>query len=492
MTADSLLASTAHGSRGRAGGWGDAQLSADLMAEVRLDAPGARSGRPVHRDLGSVERAFGRHFFDQRARSGVEAAQTRADRLGAAAGGMTESIGMTFASDVFVSLAVERPWRSRDIRQLLENIGDGLGLTPEQVSVQLLSGCLRTPQLFELPPLTALEIQLSVLVALSPAIEASLWLGQPGKAPTCLLSQGETATTRRFRIIAREILEGRQPERGLIIGAAVRRWQRPWAALVIRLRSRDVEALVEEAASAISPVAERDFLLERSAERERLLVSASERRLSRLGFDLHDGALQHLAALDADVHRVRAELPAHLEPTVDSLAEGVSELERVLRELAHSLEPASLLRRPLADVVEAEAASLRERTGIHVTTRVLGDFSAMTASQKIAVIRVVQEACANVREHSGAASVEILLTASRSCVDLQITDDGDGFEVARTLQDAAQRGRLGLVGGSERVRLLGGTFDVRSRVGGPTTVSVTVPRWQPLVAADEPGLQLAY
>ena len=67
-------------------------------------------------------------------------------------------------------------------------------------------------------------------------------------------------------------------------------------------------------------------------------------------------------------------------------------------------------------------------------------------------------------------------------MDLQITDDGDGFEVARTLQDAAQRGRLGLVGGSERVRLLGGTFDVRSRVGGPTTVSVTVPRWQPLAA----------
>ena len=75
---------------------------------------------------------------------------------------------------------------------------------------------------------------------------------------------------------------------------------------------------------------------------------------------------------------------------------------------------------------------------------------------------------------------------------LQITDDGDGFEVARTLQDAAQRGRLGLVGGSERVRLLGGTFDVRSRVGGPTTVSVTVPRWQPLAAEGESLLQLAY
>ncbi|HVR12190.1 MAG TPA: hypothetical protein VMS41_00300, partial [Gaiellaceae bacterium] len=126
---------------------------------------------------------------------------------------MTESIGMTFASDVFVSLAVERPWRSRDVHPLLANIGDALGLAPEQVSVQLLSGCLRAPQLFELPPLTALEIQLSALVALSPAVEASLWLSQPDKAPICLLAQGETAATRRFRTTAREILEGRQPER---------------------------------------------------------------------------------------------------------------------------------------------------------------------------------------------------------------------------------------------------------------------------------------
>jgi signal transduction histidine kinase len=125
---------------------------------------------------------------------------------------------------------------------------------------------------------------------------------------------------------------------------------------------------------------------------------------------------------------------------------------------------------------------------------VSGDFGAMTPSQKIALIRVVQEACTNIREHSGAANVELAITAGRSCVELQISDDGEGFEVTRTLQDAAQRGRLGLVGSSERVRLLGGTFDVRSGPGGPTTVSVTLPRWQPLAAGPEQDfpLQLAY
>jgi signal transduction histidine kinase len=42
------------------------------------------------------------------------------------------------------------------------------------------------------------------------------------------------------------------------------------------------------------------------------------------------------------------------------------------------------------------------------------------------------------------------------------------------------------------VRLLGGQFDVRSRPGGPTTVAVTLPRWQPLVAEHESPLEFAY
>ena len=59
-----------------------------------------------------------------------------------------------------------------------------------------------------------------------------------------------------------------------------------------------------------------------------------------------------------------------------------------------------------------------------------------------------------------------------------------------TLLDGAQRGRLGLVGSSERVRLLGGRFDVRSQPGGPTTVSLSLPRWRPMgveQAGDDSG-----
>jgi signal transduction histidine kinase len=69
--------------------------------------------------------------------------------------------------------------------------------------------------------------------------------------------------------------------------------------------------------------------------------------------------------------------------------------------------------------------------------------------------------------------------ASQADLRAEITDDGRGFEVEPRLIEAAREGHLGLVGMGERVRLLGGRFDVRSQRGGPTTVLATIPRWTP-------------
>lgn len=502
MTADSLPPRTA-----AALGVGpkpavDVRLISGLITETRRHAHVPREESALRLDLERIERAFGRQVLDERARSGVQAARSRALGLAQAAGGQTDAIALAFAGDLFVSLAVERPWRPRDMRDLLPALASVLESTPNAIAVQLLMVALRAPQLLELPPVVAMEIQLSMLLALSPTLEASLWARDASGRANCLVAVGETATTRRFRNVASQTLDGRgsDGERGMIVGVCVRRWQSPWAALVVRASNREtVEAWLGEAAEALSPLIERDFLLQRSAARERSLVTASERRLSRLGFDLHDGALQHVATIGRDLRHIRSQVEAcagtilaEVPSQLGVLGDRMSELDRVLRELAHSLEPASLLRRPVERVIEDEAAALSDRTGVQVSSRVNGDFGSMTASQKIALIRVIQEAFTNIREHSNASTVEVVVTGSRSSVDVQIEDDGDGFEVTRTLQDAAQRGRLGLVGSSERVRLLGGTFDVRSRPGGPTTVSLNLPRWQPLVADEESALQGVY
>ena len=164
---------------------------------------------------------------------------------------------------------------------------------------------------------------------------------------------------------------------------------------------------------------------------------------------------------------------------VDDVEARLTALEAELREFAHSLESPAVLRAPLPELLEREKAEVESRTRVSVALRLDGEFDSLTRSQTIALLRVVQEALANVENHSGATAATVRVTAGPDELWAEIVDDGRGFEVERTLVEAARGGRLGLVGMSERARLLGGRLDLESRAGGPTRISVTIPRWRP-------------
>jgi two-component system sensor histidine kinase DegS len=75
--------------------------------------------------------------------------------------------------------------------------------------------------------------------------------------------------------------------------------------------------------------------------------------------------------------------------------------------------------------------------------------------------------------------VSVDVAAGADVLVAEIVDDGRGFDLDRARLEAAEDGRMGLAGMHERIRLLGGTFDVESRVGGPTVVRASIPRWRP-------------
>src|SRR5205085_4910206 len=118
--------------------------------------------------------------------------------------------------------------------------------------------------------------------------------------------------------------------------------------------------------------------------------------------------------------------------------------------------------------------ALESATGIGADLQVEGDLAGLSDSQKIVLFRVVQEALSNVRKHSEAERVSIVLRSRRTFVDLTIADDGCGFDPRRMVT-----GRLGLAGISERVRLLGGAVEIETSPGAGTSVRATLPQWKP-------------
>jgi two-component system sensor histidine kinase DegS len=243
---------------------------------------------------------------------------------------------------------------------------------------------------------------------------------------------------------------------------------------------------------ALSATLERDALMSRNAASERALLQASERRLTRMGFDLHDGPLQELLLLAGDLRLFREQLAVVLEGRrgkellggrLDDLDARLVALEGALRRISTSTHASVLVSQPLGDALDGLVEAFSERTGIRPRVQLSGELERINPSQRITLLSVIGEALNNIREHSGAASVEISISCGRGEVRASVRDDGRGFDVERALVGAARRGRMGLAGVHERVRLLGGRCRIDSRPGGPTAIVLTLPRWEPLAAA---------
>ena len=214
------------------------------------------------------------------------------------------------------------------------------------------------------------------------------------------------------------------------------------------------------------------------------LAAANERLLVRLGFDLHDGPLQQVYALAQDIRLLReqvlvlvgSEHRPPLEGRFADLDSQLAELHQDLRDLAHSLEPRALLEQPLPDAVGRELAALNRRTGISTSIDVDGSFDALSASQRIALLRVLQEALSNIRQHSGSDRVAVTLRENDADgVCMEIRDDGHGFDPAGVVPGEDGQSGIGLVGMRERLRLLGGRLEIESAPGEPTIVRARLP-----------------
>jgi signal transduction histidine kinase len=414
-------------------------------------------------------------------RSALRACEVRARRL---AEGWGQGAALDFLGDAIVAVALEHRFEPGEARAAVTAAADELGLPPEAAAFAVFRRALASTEFAQLPPAGAAELALALLVELAPAAAGSLWILDAAGSTTCLVSHGKAPRSRRLREVAKAALDGVTAGSPQVHVRVVERWDRPYAALVARGRVAESEHLdeyLEEAANALAPLLERASLFDRRVQREHDLVAAGERRLLRLGFDLHDGPLQEIVALAEEIRTASTQISAVVPDDFRDRVRGrfndvharLGALDEGLRQIAHSIRSTTAVARPVADAVEAELVALESATGIEGELEAEGDLADLSDSQKIVLFRVVQEALSNVRKHSGAGRVSVVLRSRRTFVYLTVTDDGCGFDPR-----GLDAGRLGLSGISERVRLLGGAVEIETTPGAGTTVRATLPQWK--------------
>ena len=210
----------------------------------------------------------------------------------------------------------------------------------------------------------------------------------------------------------------------------------------------------------------------------RLLTLQDEER-RRLALDLHDSTAQRLAALTMNLDVVEGTREVRNTRARRALAESRSLAEQCSREvrtLAYLLHPPLLDERGLPAAVRWFVEGFTKRSGIQVTLN-LPDVGRLPDPIERALFRVIQESLTNVHRHASTTTASITLTTTADAVALDIEDQGHGLRD----QVPHQYGTLlpetlgvGIQGMRERIRQLGGTFDVAFTDAG-TTVRVRVP-----------------
>jgi signal transduction histidine kinase len=168
----------------------------------------------------------------------------------------------------------------------------------------------------------------------------------------------------------------------------------------------------------------------------------------------------------------RIEIPREIRQRLEELWRQSDSIMQGVRRLSQDLRPAALDRLGLLPAIQMLASDAARFSGIPTKVEVIGPERRLGEEIELVLFRIVQEALRNVWRHSRATAAEVTIEFTNYKVDIEIADNGTGFEIPARVGDLAREGKLGLAGMEERARLVGATLSARSQPGQGTTITI--------------------
>lgn len=238
--------------------------------------------------------------------------------------------------------------------------------------------------------------------------------------------------------------------------------ERELAEAALRMARDTLESIVQERTAALCRL---------SAQ----LISVQDEERRRIARELHDGLGQYLAAAKITLDTLMITQPEsenYLTDVEQLLDRAITET----RTLSHLLHPPLLDAAGLASAATWYVEGFGKRSGIQTSLKLPKKMARLPISVETALFRIMQEALTNVHRHAKSAKVEINLEIEEGTAELVVRDFGKGIP-KQTLDGFLKAGTnvgVGLAGIRERVKELGGSFDLRSGKHG-TTLRVAIP-----------------
>jgi PAS domain S-box-containing protein len=241
-----------------------------------------------------------------------------------------------------------------------------------------------------------------------------------------------------------------------------------------------LSGMTSQAASALENARLYGELAEREKRLQELLgktLEAQEEERRRVAYEVHDGLAQVAVAAHQRLQAFARRYPPDSEKgreALDRILRLVRQTVGDSRRVIADLRPTALDDFGLSVALRQEVEELRD-AGWRVEYEDKTGDQRLPTSAEVALFRVAQEAMTNARKHAQTRRLRLTLRSQEGTVNLEVRDWGRGFDSASLQNRNGPGERIGLSGMRERVGLLGGEFEVRSRPGEGTSVKARVP-----------------
>ena len=208
------------------------------------------------------------------------------------------------------------------------------------------------------------------------------------------------------------------------------------------------------------------------------ITRAQEEERSRIARELHDSTAQTLIALLHELENLlhdKAKLPVGEARKLWAFHERIKDVLQEVRHLGRDLRPSILDDVGLLAALRWAIRELKTEHGVEASLQIHGNERRFSQEVELIFFRIVQEVLRNIGRHSHASKAEVSIRFGEEKTTVVIRDNGIGFQLPDKVSDLSRSGKLGLVGMQERVRLLGGSLEIKSEAGKGTTVIAEAP-----------------
>ena len=202
------------------------------------------------------------------------------------------------------------------------------------------------------------------------------------------------------------------------------------------------------------------------------LIASQEAERARGARELNDSLGQNLLLIKNHASLARTDKNISTDTRLEEISALISQSIAEVRQISHDLHPYQLDHLGLTRALAAMIDSAAEASGIAFERKLDSVDEIFSTDAATNLYRIVQESVNNILKHSRAKKVSVKLECDVREVQLQIADDGCGFNVPEN----ANGGKgMGLKNIAARTRILNGILKMDSQPGRGTRIEVTIP-----------------